>query len=85
MHLTSNNWLIKDLVSFLLVLLTAQRPDVDVLPICIPYWYIPLPSIERIRPPFELTARDAIGGDASRGIQGAKLLPRLSIYGSGIS
>ena len=39
----------------------------------------PAPSIERFRPPFELTARDAIGGDASRGIQGATLLPRPAV------
>ena len=38
-----------------------------------------LPSIESFRPPFELTARDVNGGDASRGIHEAKLLPRPAV------
>ena len=37
------------------------------------------PCIKRVRPLFELTARDAIGGDASRGIHGAMLLPRFAV------
>ena len=38
-----------------------------------------VPCIKRVRPPFELPARDAIGGDASRDIQGATLLPRPAL------